>query len=47
MVGAGGRVLGRMSLGDNVGVGANSVLLLSLPANSKVAGVPAREVFSE
>ena len=46
-VGAGPRVLGRISLGDNVGVGADSVLLLSLPANSTVAGVPAREVFSE
>jgi serine acetyltransferase len=37
MVGAGARVLGRMSLRDNVGVGADSVLLRSLPANSTVA----------
>jgi serine O-acetyltransferase len=46
-VGAGTRVPGRISLGDNVGVGADAVLLLSLPANATAAGVPAREVFSE
>jgi serine O-acetyltransferase len=47
VVGAGAKVLGGISLGDNVRVGANSVLLRSVPANSTVAGVPAREVFSE
>jgi serine O-acetyltransferase len=46
VVGAGAKVLGGVSLGDNVRVGANSVLLRSVPANSTVAGVPAREVFS-
>jgi serine O-acetyltransferase len=46
VVGAGAKVLGGISLGDNVRVGANSVLLRSVPANSTVAGVPAREVFS-
>ena len=47
VVGAGAKILGGISLGDNVRVGANSVLLRSVPANSTVAGVPAREVFSE
>jgi serine O-acetyltransferase len=47
VVGAGAKVLGGISLGDNVRVGANSVLLRSVPANTTVAGVPAREVFSE
>jgi serine O-acetyltransferase len=47
VVGAGAKVLGGISLGDNVTVGANSVLLRSVPANTTVAGVPAREVFSE
>jgi serine O-acetyltransferase len=47
VVGAGAKVLGGICLGDNVRVGANSVLLRSVPANSTVAGVPAREVFSE
>ena len=46
VVGAGAKVLGGICLGDNVRVGANSVLLRSVPANSTVAGVPAREVFS-
>jgi len=46
VVGAGAKVLGGIALGDNVKVGANSVLLRSVPANSIVAGVPAREVHS-
>jgi serine O-acetyltransferase len=46
VVGAGAKVLGGISLGDNVRVGANSVLLQSVPANVTVAGVPAREVHS-
>jgi serine O-acetyltransferase len=46
VVGAGAKVLGGISLGDNVRVGANSVLLRSVPANATVAGVPAREVLS-
>ena len=44
VVGAGAKVLGGISLGDNVKVGANSVLLRSVPANATVAGIPAREV---
>jgi serine O-acetyltransferase len=40
------KVLGGISLGDNVRVGALSVLLRSVPANVTVAGVPAREVHS-
>jgi serine O-acetyltransferase len=46
VVGAGAKVLGGISLGDNVRVGANAVLLRSVPANATVAGVPAREVQS-
>jgi serine O-acetyltransferase len=46
VVGAGAKVLGGISLGDNVKVGANSVLLRSVPANATVAGIPAREVRS-
>jgi serine O-acetyltransferase len=46
VVGAGAKVLGGITLGDNVKVGANSVLLQSVPANVTVAGVPAREVHS-
>jgi serine O-acetyltransferase len=46
VVGAGAKVLGGISLGDNVRVGANSVLLRSVPADATVAGIPAREVHS-
>jgi serine O-acetyltransferase len=46
VVGAGAKVLGGITLGDNVRVGANSVLLRSVPANATVAGIPAREVHS-
>jgi serine O-acetyltransferase len=46
VVGAGAKVLGGIALGDNVKVGANSVLLRSVPANATVAGIPAREVYS-
>lgn len=45
-VGAGAKVPGGISLGDNVRVGAKSGLLRSVPANAIVAGVPAREVLS-
>jgi serine O-acetyltransferase len=45
-IGAGAKVLGGISLGDNVKVGANSVLLRSVPAGATVAGIPAREVHS-
>ncbi len=43
-IGAGAKVLGGILLGDNVKVGANSVVLRSVPGNCTVAGVPAREV---
>ena len=46
VVGAGAKVLGGISLSDNVSVGANAVVLRSVPANTTVAGVPAREVHS-
>ena len=46
VVGAGAKVLGGITLGDNGRVGANSVLLRSVPANVTVAGIPAREVHS-
>jgi serine O-acetyltransferase len=46
VVGAGAKVLGGISLGDNVKVGANSVVLRSAAPNATVAGIPAREVLS-
>jgi serine O-acetyltransferase len=46
VVGAVAKVLGRISLGDNVRVGTNSVLLRSVPADVTVVGVPAHDVHS-
>jgi serine O-acetyltransferase len=42
VVGAGAKILGGIRIGDNVKIGANSVLLKSVPANSTVIGVPGR-----
>jgi serine O-acetyltransferase len=40
--GTGATILGTISIGDNVTVGANAVVTKSVPPNAVVAGVPAR-----
>lgn len=40
-IGAGAKILGPISIGDNSQVGANSVVLKDVPANSSVVGIPA------
>lgn len=40
----GAKVLGDITVGDNCIIGANAVVLESVPANSIVAGIPARVV---
>jgi serine O-acetyltransferase len=47
VVGAGAKILGGIKVGDNVKIGANSVVLKSVPANSTVIGVPARVIKAE
>ncbi len=47
VVGAGAKILGGIRIGDNVKIGANSVVLKSVPANSTVIGVPARVIKME
>ena len=47
VVGAGAKILGGIKVGDNVKIGANSVVLKSVPPNSTVTGVPARVVKME
>ena len=42
VVGAGAKVLGNITIGDFVKVGANSVVLRSVPSNSTVIGIPGR-----
>jgi serine acetyltransferase len=41
-IGAGAKVLGRITIGDNVAIGANSVVTRNVPSNSIAVGVPAK-----
>ncbi len=42
MIGAGAKILGNITVGENARVAAGSVVLRAVPAHSTVAGVPAR-----
>lgn len=44
MVSAGAKILGSFTVGDNSKIGAGSVVLSEIPANSTVVGVPGRVV---
>jgi serine O-acetyltransferase len=44
---AGGKVLGRVNVGDNATIGANSVVIGDVPPNVTVMGVPAKIVWSK
>jgi len=46
VIGTGAKILGNIRIGDNAKIGANSVVLKDIPANSIWAGVPAKEVMS-
>lgn len=46
-VGAGARVLGDIEIGDDVQIGANSVVTKPVPAGSVATGIPARVRFPE
>ncbi len=47
LVGAGAKILGAIRIGDNVRVGANSVVVKNIPANVSVVGIPGRIVRRE
>jgi len=47
VVGVGAKILGPITIGDNVKIGANSVVLKSVPPNCTVVGVPGRVVVRE
>ena len=41
-IGAGAKIIGGISIGNNVSIGANSVVTHDIPDNVVVAGVPAK-----
>lgn len=45
VVGAGAKILGAITLGEQVRVGANSVVVKDVPANRTVVGIPAKVVL--
>ena len=47
VVGAGAKILGGITIGDNVKIGANSVVLKNVAPNSTVIGVPARVIKTQ
>jgi serine O-acetyltransferase len=44
---AGAKVLGRVNVGDNATIGANSVVIQNVPPNVTVMGVPAKIIWSK
>jgi|SRR5690554_654011 len=46
-IGAGAKILGPISIGDNVVIGANAVITKSIPDGSLVVGVPGRIIKSD
>ena len=44
VVGTGAKVLGNINIGNDVRVGAGSIVLIDVPDNSTVVGVPGRIV---
>lgn len=41
-IGSGAKILGEITIGDNVNIGANAVVLINVPNNSTVVGIPAK-----
>ena len=41
-IGSGAKILGNINIGDNVKIGANSVVLKDIPPNSTAVGIPAK-----
>ena len=46
VVGAGAKILGPITIGDNARVGSNSVVVKDVPAGATVVGIPARVVIA-
>ncbi len=46
-MGSGAAVLGDITIGENVKIGANSVVVKDVPPNSTVVGIPGRVVLQD
>lgn len=44
IIGAGAKILGDIEIGENSKIGANSVVIRSVPPNSTAVGIPARNI---
>jgi len=42
MIGSGAKILGAITIGDNVKIGANAVVLTDIESNSLAVGMPAK-----
>lgn len=47
IINAGSKIIGPVRIGDNVEIGANSVVVKDVPSNCVVAGIPARILKSD
>jgi len=41
-IGAGAKIMGRVTIGDNAKIGANAVVIRDVPPNSTAVGIPAK-----
>lgn len=46
MVGCGSKILGNITIGNNVKIGANSVILNDVRDNATVVGVPGKVILN-
>ncbi len=47
VIGGGAKILGNITIGENCRIGAGSVVLRDVPADSTVVGVPGHIIFRE
>ncbi|MDE7172955.1 MAG: serine O-acetyltransferase [Helicobacter sp.] len=47
VIGAGAKILGNITIGQNAKIGANSVVICSVPENSTAVGIPAKILTKE
>lgn len=42
MIGCGSKILGNITIGDNVKIGSNAVVIKDIPSNSTAVGIPCK-----